>query len=81
VYIDSFLSVAVARINEKIEAAKDLVASGSIGSMEDYKALTGKINAHRDDIELLKELFAQFFETRTIYSRRDEDGDREKTTY
>lgn len=81
-YVDSFVSAAVAKITEKIEAAKDSVASGSIGSMEDYRFITGKINAYNDDIRLLKELFGQFFDTRPIYSRRDdEDGNGEQRSY
>jgi hypothetical protein len=81
VHLDTFISTAIAKLNKKIEDTKESVSSGSIGSMEDYRYVTGKINAYRDDIQLLKELRDQFFETRTIYSGRGEYGNGEPRTY
>ena len=77
-FSDSFLGATSKLIEEKLEAVKDAMASGSLRSMEEYREAAGKILAYRDSLSLLKETYSKYFEEITIYSGRDENGYEEK---
>lgn len=70
-----FLEDYIKRLNERTEVIKDSITSGAIASMEDYRASVSKIFAYQDALNLLREVYSHFYETKTIYSRRDENGD------
>jgi hypothetical protein len=72
-YIDNFVSIAVKRIKEKSDAMKEHLASGAARSFEDYRFIAGKITAHEEGIQILRDCFSQFFEKETIISHRNDD--------
>lgn len=72
-YGDYFLDAYLKKLNEKLDTIKEHILSGSINSLEDYRFSIGKLKSCQESIELLREMHAKIFETKTIYSGRDED--------
>ena len=74
-FADVYLSSAIRALEEKIDATKDSVTSGSLQNFESYRAMTAKIIAYREAIEILRTTYSQYFERKTIVPGREDYGD------
>jgi hypothetical protein len=74
-YGEYFLESCFKRIQERLDAVKDSVVSGALNNMEDYRFSVGRLRTYQECIDILKECYSHCYESKTIYSGRDENGD------
>jgi len=70
-----FLESCFKLIQERLNTVKESMVSGALNSMEDYRFSVGKLRAYQESIDILKECYSHFYESKTINSGRDDNGD------